>query len=137
MAHVTAYEVYTFLVANYGHTSVDNLCQNHNRMLGPFDFNSPIEGLFLRIEQCQRFVLSGQDPYTLVQLHNIDLQHIITIWHFPLDVCEYQSIDKALKTYKHYKPSLRWLVAQVRQTQLENGNDDQQGFSDHVKCFGG
>ena len=43
----------------------------------PFNFNSPIEGLFHRIEQCQKFALSGRDPFMLVQLHNVSLQYIL------------------------------------------------------------
>jgi hypothetical protein len=65
--NVSVLRILTFLKANYGAISTDNLGTNQEKLMAPWDPNTPIQTVFTTGEACRHFAADAMYIWYLVQ----------------------------------------------------------------------
>jgi hypothetical protein len=87
-ANRSALEILMHLKQTYGFINPTQLAENYNKMTASINFKNPIEKRFKQIEDGDRYVNAGAQPYMEAQYVNIDFLLILNTDAIP-DACRY------------------------------------------------
>jgi hypothetical protein len=91
------------LKQTYGFINPTQLAENYNKMMGPINFQDPIETLFKQIEDCVLYANAGMQPYMEAQYVNIAFLLILNTGAIP-DACrEWQHHTPVNQTWADFR----------------------------------
>jgi hypothetical protein len=94
------------LKQTYGFINPTQLAENYNKMMGPINFQDPIETLFKQIEDCVLYANAGMQPYMEAQYVNIAFLLILNTGAIP-DACrEWQLCTPVNQTWADFQREL-------------------------------
>ena len=85
--------IYHWLYCTYGFTYPQEIADNEQKLMQPWDPNTPFAMLVERFWECQQFAINDNNPFTKPQLINKILHLIIQTETFPYDVWEWNNLD--------------------------------------------
>ena len=133
IAHLAVRQVLAYLMQTYARVSLTGLTANRSRMVQPFDFSQPIETLFKRMEDGNRYAIHGQDPFTQQQLMNMTLQVIQQAGAYTLDMREWNQLPAANKNWMFLKT---FFINAQRLRNKSGIGAAEAGFVNNVERFG-
>ena len=102
-AQITTRQIIVHLYDNYGKLSPQDLKQNNDNMMTPYDVNTPIETLFEQIEEAVDIASEAGAPYNQNQILNTAYTLIYDTNSFPQTCREWRRLPEANKTWPEFK----------------------------------
>jgi hypothetical protein len=102
-ANITLVVMLTHLFANYGAISVIQLQANNAEMSKEWDPNTPIELLFMQIEEAQEFADDRNAPYSNIQVLNKAYNLVFKTSPFKRACHEWNACPTNKKTWTNFK----------------------------------
>ena len=99
----TALDVMTRLFLDFGNLTPIDIDNNDKRMKQEYNANIPIEVLFKQIDDAQKFAVAGRSPYTINQLIQCGIIHILRTQVYTDAYREWIAMPHVQHTWVHFK----------------------------------